>query len=198
LSKQTSVGSGLEPRWISLARRRPVGVPDRFYRWIRDHSSLTGRVVEHCQGRFRVRVLHQGWGDALLSERRLLKMRRSELVLLREVELLCDEVPWVFARTVIPARSLSGSARKLAQLGDRPLGAALFSVPTTRRLRVEMALLQPRHPLFAAAADHLDPEVRELWGRRTLFLYAGKPLVVNEIFLPAIPPLRPASGAPRR
>jgi chorismate--pyruvate lyase len=173
-----------------------VGVPDRFYRWIRDHSSLTRRVIEHCQGRFRVRVLHQGWGDALKSERRLLKMRRSELVLVREVELLCDEQPWVFARTVIPARSLSGSARKLARLGDRPLGAALFSAPTTRRQRVEMARLLPRHPLFAAAADHLDDATRELWGRRTLFLYADKPLVVNEIFLPGIPVLRDSSGAP--
>ena len=28
--------------------------------------------------------------------------------------------------------------------------------------------------------------VDDLWGRRTLFRYAGKPLLVNEIFLPAI------------
>lgn len=190
--------TGLEPRWISLARRRPVGVPDHFYRWIRDSGSLTRRVIDRCSGRFRVRVLHQGWGDTLTSERRLLRMRRAERVLVREVELLCAESPWVFARTLIPAPSLSGAARKLALLGDRPLGAALFSDPTTRRLRVEMARLRPRHPLFAAASRHLDAAPAALWGRRTLFLYAGRPLLVNEIFLPGIPPLGAGDGPGQR
>ena len=93
-------------------------------------------------------------------------------------------------------RDPSGSARKLAYLGDRPLGAALFSTPTTRRQRVEMARVLPRHPLFAAAVDHLDGDARELWGRRTLFQYADKPLVVNEIFLPDIPALIDPVNAP--
>ena len=192
MNTNRTVAAGREPRWISLARRRPVGVPDHFYRWIRDSSSLTLRMIEHCAGRFRVRVLNQGWGDPLASESRLLRLRRAELVLVREVELLCDASPWVFARTVIPAASLSGAARKLARLGDRPLGAALFSSPTTRRLRVEMARLRPCDALYTAAAASLEAPPAALWGRRTLFLYGGSPLLVNEIFLPRIPPLQGA------
>ena len=37
-------------------------------------------------------------------------------------------------------------------------------------------------PLTAALADKPD----ELWARRTLFFYAERPLLVNEVFLPEI------------
>ena len=63
-------------------------------------------------GRFRVRVMHQGWGRPLYSESRLLRTRRAEAALVREVELLSAGVPWVFARTLIPASSLRGPARR--------------------------------------------------------------------------------------
>jgi chorismate--pyruvate lyase len=104
----------------------------------------------------------------------------------REVELLCDEMPWVFARSVIPATSLRGRARRLGNLGERPLGGVLFADPGLRRGVTQIARLLPRHPLYAAACDHLIEKPGELWGRRSVFFFAGKPLLVNEIFLPAV------------
>lgn len=121
------------------------------------------------------------------GERRLLGMPQGQTALLREVELLCDEQPWVFARTLIPASSLRGRARCLAHLRSKPLGAVLFADPATRRLALEVARLDARHALFHAASAHLSEKPAELWGRRTLFAYAGKPILVNEIFLPAVP-----------
>jgi chorismate--pyruvate lyase len=174
----------LEPAWLTYRHGRPAGVPARWFDWLRDDGSLTRRVLQACAGSFRVRLLHQGWGVPLASERRLLGMGRTRTALLREVELRCDELPWVFARTVIPARSLRGPARRLAHLGERPLGAVLFAAPTTRRGRVEFARLVPGQPLFEAAVANLPRPPAELWGRRTLFFYAGKALLVNEIFLP--------------
>ena len=41
--------------------------------------------------------------------------------------------------------------------------------------------------LFESAVEDLPVRPRSLWGRRTLFHLAGKPLLVNEIFLPGIP-----------
>lgn len=177
----------LEPAWLAFRRHRHAQVPARIFRWLRDDSSLTERLLEACAGQFQVRLLHQGWGVPLASERRLLGMGRTRYGMLREVELRCDGQPWVFARTVIPARSLRGAAGRLAHLGERPLGAVLFADPGTRRGRVEFARLAPRQPLYEAAVRHLDTRPAALWGRRTLFYYAGKPLLVNEIFLPGVP-----------
>jgi len=155
-------------------------------RWISDDSSLTQRVVARCAGDFFVRVVRQQRALPLPGEARLLRIPRRRYALVREVELQCDGRPWVFARTLIPFSSLKGPARRLAFLGNRPLGAVLFADPTTTRERVEVAKLGRRHPLFAAAVRNLDHSPMALWGRRTLFHYAGRPLLVNEIFLPSI------------
>ncbi len=152
-----------------------------------DTSSLTARLKSACGGGFRVRVVRQGWGRPLYSEHRMLAMRRGEIAIVREVELCCDGVPWVFARTLIPAGSLRGPARRLAMLGNRPLGEVLFADPRTRRGTMQIARLLPRHPLFSVATSSLEDMPDELWGRRTLFVLVGRPLLVNEIFLPNIP-----------
>lgn len=177
----------LEPAWLAYEQQRHAKVPARYFRWLRDQGSLTQRVKGACPGHFGVRLRHQGWGVPLPSERRLLGMGRARFGMLREVELCCDGRPWVFARTVIPARSLHGGARRLAHLGEHPLGAVLFADPATRRGRVEFARLAPRQPLYEAAVRHLEQRPPELWGRRAVFYFVGKPLLVNEIFLPEIP-----------
>ena len=173
-----------EPVWRRVGGVRPAAVPDAAWSWITEPASLTRRVQEGCPGVFDLRLLRQDWGEALPSERRLLRADRQDLELIREVELLCDGTPRVFARTVMPARSLIGRTRELTRLGTRPLGAVLFADPTTRRGTVEFARLSPAHALFAVAMTHAAGErPAELWGRRTVYRYGGRPLLVNEIFL---------------
>jgi chorismate--pyruvate lyase len=133
-----------------------------------------------------VRVLSQGWGSPLRSEARVLQLRRGERCLVREVQLLCDEHPWVFARTIIPATTLSGPQRRLARLGSRPLGAVLFADPSMRRGAVQIAAITARHGVFARAIRELKQRPQQIWGRRSVFRVAGKPLLVSEIFLPGI------------
>ncbi len=177
-----------EPEWGEWRSQRLREVPTGLSNWLLESGSLTRRVMQACgEGCFRVRLLHQGWGAPLNSERRLLRTRRGVVMLIREVELMCEGVPWVFARTLIPATSLQRSVRRLTQLGERPLGAVLFSDPNVHRGLTQVARLQPRHPLFQAACAHLQDQPETLWGRRTLFTLSARPLLVNEIFLPEIP-----------
>ena len=178
-----------EPAWISLDRLRGSLLPAGVAPWLKDEGSLTRAMIQACNGcggRFSVQVQQQGWGGAAPSERRILGMSHGLTGLLREVELLCDGQPWVFARTLIPATSLKGGARRLAHLGNKPLGAVLFADPNTVRLAVEVARITPRHGLFHAACSHMPEQPDEVWGRRTLFAFAGQKLLVNEIFLPTI------------
>ena len=177
----------LEPDWKGPHRLRRAEVPGGIYDWLVDEGSLTAQVRRQCREGFRVRLLRQGWGQPLHSERRLLRMRTRERAIVREVELLCGDVPWVFARTLIPASSFRGPARRLAHLGERPLGELLFSDPGNRRAATEVARLLPGHPLFRTATASQQGPCQAIWGRRTLFLFAGQPLLVNEIFLPDIP-----------
>ncbi len=176
----------LEPNWVDERKLRLSRVPSDTNDWLSDHGSLTARLKCACSGTFRVRVRSQGKDNPFYSEGQLLGMRRGESAIVREVELLCDEVPWVFARTVIPVTSLRGPAKRLTMLGTKPLGEVLFADPRTRRVVMEMARLHARHNLFHTAVASLENKPTELWGRRTLFRLDGAPLLVNELFLPAV------------
>jgi chorismate--pyruvate lyase len=176
-----------EPKWRPARVQPRSRIPDLVRDWLLDEGSLTQLVIRNCPQRFRVRVLSQDWGRPQPSERRALQMNVGGTAFIREVELYCGARPWVFARTLIPAGTLRGGARRLAYLRDRPLGAILFADPRVLRGRLETAELLPRHRLFCAAAERLESAPASLWGRRRLFYIEGKPLLVNEIFLPDLP-----------
>jgi chorismate--pyruvate lyase len=176
-----------EPHWRPWRMARHGPIPAGVLPWLQDEGSLTRRMIQHCNGQFSVKVRMQEWGRPLASERNLLGMRVAASALIREVELNCGHCAWVFARTLIPASSLQGGARRLAHLGDKPLGAVLFADASVQRAAMQVACLQSSHALFRSAVDGLVNAPTRLWARRTLFQMEGKPLLVNEVFLPALP-----------
>ena len=184
----TAMGkSGL---WRPVKRLLRHTLPCETLAWLLDPASLTRRVVAVCGGKFRVEVTFQGWHRPLLHEARALGMRAGGYALVRQVYLLCDDQAWVYARTVIPRTTLTGPERRLAHLRTRPLGEVLFADPSMRRGAVEVACLTPREPVFHMATRRLASPPAVIWGRRSVFTLSAKPLLVNEIFLPTIPPCR--------
>ena len=184
----TSACHRAEPDWHVASRLYRRDVPESVLRWLLDPASLTRRIQSACPGCFRVEVLFQGWAQPQHNEARELGMRTGSWGFVREVHLLCDGRPWVFARTVIPRTTLTGPRRRLTRLKTRPLGAVLFADPTMQRGPVEIARLTPCDKLFPAAIQQLVQQPEMIWGRRSLFTLGGKPLLVSEIFLPDIPP----------
>lgn len=156
--------------------------PAVLWDWLLDPASLTRRLQAVC-GEFRVMVLRNTWARPTQDELRVLGMRMGQYALIREVCLLCDGQPWVFARTVIPRQTLGGKYRRLKRLGNRSLGAVLFADNTMRRDQVHVARLTPAHKLYACATSGLTTRPEHLWGRRSLFYLREQPLLLSEIFL---------------
>ncbi len=155
--------------------------------WLLDAGSLTQRLRHACAGRFRVRVLSQGWTRPSRDEAHVLKLRLDAWVWTREVQLSCDEQPWVFARTLVPARTLKGRGRRLTWLGTRPLGAVLFADPGARRGPVEIARIATGQHLHQQAFAGFAEPPDAIWGRRSVFQIGECSLLVCEIFLPDLP-----------
>jgi len=105
--------------------------------------------------------------------------------MIREVLLLNSETPLVFAHSVIPLDGLVGPWAGLAGLGNRPLGAALFTNPRIQRQVLEYQHLDRRHSLYRDAARHIASPPSTLWARRSLFALQNHPILVTEVFLPA-------------
>ncbi len=178
----------VEPRWqphSSIARH---GASAELLDWLLDSASLTRRLQQTCRGRFCVELIDQYWQRPMLNEAQALGVLPHERCFVREVRLLCNEQPWVFARTVIPVRTLTGPRRRLSRLGKKPLGAVLFADRSMVRSGIEIARLSGEQPLFQRATAGLLKPPANIWGRRSAFFLNHHPLLVSEIFLPAICP----------
>ncbi len=174
-------------RWYSRSRLFQHNLPAHLTGWLLDSGSLTRRLRQLCPDQFRVHVLWQGWNRPSPDEARVLGLRLDAWAWIREVQLLCNNQPWVFARTLIPAKTLHGRSRRLTQLGNRPLGEVLFADPGVRRGPVEIAHIAVGQRLHQRAfADRAEPP-DAIWGRRSLFWIGERPLLVCEIFLPDLP-----------
>jgi chorismate--pyruvate lyase len=176
-----TAGQPTEPRWTPARRlpARALGATERA--WLLDEGSLTARLVRASGGRFAVRLLSRRWQRPLPSERRALGLHAGGHALVREVLLECDGVPWVFARSVMPATSLRAELRHLRRFGARSLGALLFSDPRITRGPFELARVAPAHGLLPATLD----VGCAVWARRRCFALRGRALLVQEMFLPA-------------
>ncbi len=158
-------------------------LPPELASWLIDTDSLTRRLRTMCGAAFSVRVIGQRRRRPLPSERAALNLPDHAWALVREVRLLCATRAVVHARTIMPEETLKGARRRFAHLGNRPLGEILFSDHRIVRGDMEIARIEPGHELHAMAVDRGRAAI---WGRRSVFMIDGHPLLVNEIFLPGI------------
>jgi chorismate lyase len=133
------------------------------------------------KGDLQVVIVRQFIGRPSLSESQALALPRHQLALVREVILQGCGQPWIFARSLLPLSSLQGKLRHLRKQHTRPLGAFLFSQPHLARSPIALATLNPHDGYLPAQLNNCP----ELWGRRSVFWLAQKPLLVSEVFLPA-------------
>ena len=152
--------------------------------WLTDRGSLTHRLRSRC-ARFNVERLRQDVGRPHGDECAALALPYGRNAVIREVLLKNADTPLVFAHSIIPLAGLEGPWSGLTGLGNRPLGAALFSDPRIGRHALEFKRVDRRHPLYRAAARHDPAPPRALWARRSLFSLSDHAILVTEVFLPA-------------
>lgn len=153
--------------------------------WLCTPGSLTQRLKVHSHS-FNVIRLRQAHARPFPDEVAPLSLVPGRLALVREVVLRDASTPLVYAHSVAPLHSLKGAWRALAGLGNRPLGEALFADPSVVRAPLSFRQLDARHPLYRQMARRLPTLPARLWARRSLFSREGVPLLVTEVFLPAL------------
>lgn len=163
--------------------------------WLQNRDSLTRRLQALSQQQFSVTILQQRWQKPRLQEAKLLGIPPHELALVREVILNGNHTPWVYARSILPLRTLNGSLRFLRHWDNRPLGALLFRNP---RIRREQPILQQLSSNALPAILQTPELPNKLWGRSSVFRHGVHGLLVSETFLPALVDviMSPSNGAP--
>lgn len=165
---------------------------DAFIPWLLDRGSLTAQI--QAKGKFELRLLRQHLATPTLDEASLLGTTSTQLARVREVALYCDGKPVVFAHTALPCQPRGPLTGWLARLGNRSLGALLFSHAAFRRGELECTRLDPHHALFVPAITALQLATtppKRLWARRSRFTFGRQSVLVTEIFSPALRHLTP-------
>ncbi|WP_295476723.1 chorismate lyase [uncultured Pseudomonas sp.] len=169
--------SAADASW--LAREQLDTLPTaQVLDWLFNHDSLTRRLTRLSHDRFSVVPSAEGWQPLRDDECSALDLPPGSEGWVREVYLLGQDEPWVFARSVAGREALRDSGLHMDALGTRSLGELLFSNPAFDR----GALRVRRYP-----TQWLPVQARTegLWARRSRFSRGTLGILVAEVFLPA-------------
>ncbi|NND81733.1 MAG: chorismate lyase [Gammaproteobacteria bacterium] len=144
-------------------------VPSGWREWLFSEGSLTTRLMAFSKGSFRVRVLAEGWKTATRYEAFKLGLDSAKMVRVRDVELLCNEVPVVFARTVIPLTLYQREKTVFNTMGTKPLGHYLFKEGQIKNAKRDIKLC--------------DADGSGIYARATPYQFRGSEILVREFFL---------------
>ena len=152
-------------------RQTDIGCTAEIAPWLRDRGSLTRRIQHRCTS-FAVYELRSGLARIAMDEAALLGVMSQHLAYSREVFLYADDLPVVFAHSACARLHLRGAWSAVSGLGNKPLGALLFSHPLVERRPLHYQALKNTHPLYRRAAVKLDNPPHSLWARRSLFYFS--------------------------
>ena len=172
-----------------------------YRKWLIDNGSLTARLKVRYKD-FAVRPVLLKNAKAFTDESALLGLKANQHSLIREVLLMGNNQPVVFAHSVLPRASLRGAWHRFGKLGNKPLGAALFANPKVKRTPLEYKKLSACNPISMrvsrmnnrlqlvysagttlAVAEHIKTSPKALWARRSIFSLNCAKILVTEVFL---------------
>ena len=171
--------------WRAL---RPALLERNTASWLAERGSLTRRLRAVC-GRFELVLLRQACARPLPDEAGLLRIRPGQRAWVREVLLVADGRPVVYAHSVARPRSLRTAWRPLSRLGVRSMGDAIFEQRAVQRGPIRVRHLRAGERLHRAAslaAASAPDSLPALWARRSPFIHGGQALWITEVFLPPI------------
>ena len=170
-------------RWAPVHRINKVRVPSTLWPWLVTQTSLTAKL--QTLGTLTVDVLEDAWGTPTARERKRLTLRPREAARIRTVLLKIDGVTVIYARSIIPAKSLKGHWRQVKNLKNKPLGGYLFKHRALTRSDVEVTQL-PK--------EMFPHQPNIVWARRSVFQQFGPGILVNEAFFDDINHLKSPFG----
>jgi chorismate lyase len=171
-------------QWQPAERLGQMSVDVHLRPWLIGKGLLTERLRAACGARFALRVANCWTGLLGPSHRTALRVE-DNAGLFRAVEMFCGDQVWVFGETVIPDSTLSAHPW-LAELGDSALGETLSGLSGVERSTYEYAWLPASDEVTARALRGAEIKPAGLWARRSRIALRNAPMLVHELFLPAL------------
>lgn len=181
-------------QWLPAERLGQLHIDSNVRPWLIGKGALSERMKAVCGQRFSLRLVDQ-WTGLLTSSQKLGLQADDNAGLYRDIEMYRDDKVWVFAQTVTPDSTLCRHPW-LAELGDTALDETLSNLSGVEYSSYEFAWLTSGDasvagspggdPLTTRALREAEVKPAGLWARRSRVALRGAPLLVQELFLPAL------------
>ena len=113
----------LPPSWITSSELQNEPIDTNTRSWLLELGPITERIK--ANGSFKLDLIKDELGEVNELDSDFLGKNIGEIKI-REVLLLSDNNPCVFARSLIPISTIKKGLSKLGELGTNPLGDILF------------------------------------------------------------------------
>ena len=139
---------------------------DSIKSWLSESGPITKRIS--ANENFELNLLREEIDEVDETEKKYLGNSIGDIKV-REVLLLGNKVPKVYAKSLIPVKTIKKGFSKLGSLGTKPLGDILFEKNIFNKIDVMYSSFIHEDSIF--------------WGRKTKYLVKNLPFSVMEIFL---------------
>jgi chorismate--pyruvate lyase len=171
-------------QWLPAERLGQVSMDAQVRPWLIGKGLLSVRMKAVCAERFSLRLVDL-WTGLLSAAQKSALRSQDNAALFRDVEMCNRDTVWVFAQTIMPDSTLSAHPW-LAELGETALGETLSDLSGVERSSYEYAWLPVEEAVTARALRDADIKPAGLWARRSRVSLRGAPLLMQELFLPAM------------
>ena len=152
--------------WISFEKMSILLVNENIKSWLIEKGPITKRIKS--EESFKLNLIKDEISAVDDSEKKFLE-ESSDKIKVREVILMGNNIPRVYAKSLIPIRTIENGFSRLGELGTKPLGDILFEKEIFKKTDVVYAQFQDKDSIF--------------WGRKTKYIVKNMPLSVMEVFL---------------
>ena len=152
--------------WISFEKMDGLLVNKNIKSWLVEKGPITKRIKS--EESFQLNLLKDEISYVEDVEKEFLDVI-SNNIKVREVILMGNNIPRVYAKSLIPVKTIENGFSRLGKLGTRPLGDILFEKEIFKKTDVVYAQFQDKDSIF--------------WGRKTKYIVKNMPLSVMEVFL---------------
>src|SRR3984957_16211956 len=171
-------------QWLPAERLGQLTMDAQVRPWLIGKGLLSLRMKAVCGERFSLRLGDQ-WTGLLSAAQKSALRTPDSAALFRDVEMCNRDAVWVFAQTIMPDSTLCAHPW-LAELGETALGETLGDLSGIERSSYEYAWLPVEEPVTARALRDAEIRPAGLWARRLRVSLRSAPLLMQELFLPAM------------
>lgn len=157
--------------------------PPALLPWLIYQDSMTDRLKQ-INGDAQLIVLRQDWKEAGVWERHYLGLDEESLIQ-REILIASNQIPYWYARTLIPKNTYDNHLSLFNRLENESLGALIFSEATIRREQHLYYPVDSKSAEYAWVPESLRQGAQQFWARVAIFsVEATNYFCLIEILLP--------------